>query len=170
MGKIKDFWERMKKMKHKEIVFGVAMALLFCVLCGAFFINKKTDKTEQNSTNSFSTAEEYVDWVENKLNNVLSQISGAGKTSVMVTLESGFSYDYAKTIESRTSGGGDVVITSETVILVNGQPVVVKEWYPVIRGVVVVCSGAKDFAVKMKLLEAIETLLEVEEKQIKILS
>ncbi len=167
MNKFKEAW---KKIRHKEFVLACLIAVLLCVFYFTFFNNKKTDKTEQISTNSFSSAEEYVDWIENKLNNVLSQISGAGKTSVLVTLESGFSYDYAKEVESRTSNGGDVVITSETVILVNGEPVVVKEWYPVIKGVVVVSAGAKDFTVKMKLLEAVETLLEVEEKQIKILS
>ncbi len=170
MSKLKEIFEKLKKIKHIQIILAVVVALVVCVIYFSFFSSPKSDKKEENSTTNFSSAEAYVGWLENKLDNVLSKISGAGKVSTIVTLESGFTYDYAKELETRTSTGGDVVITSETIILVNGEPVVVKEWFPVVKGVVIVSSGAGDFSVKMKMLEAVQTVLEIEADDIKILS
>ncbi len=170
MSKIKEMWQKLRKIKHIHIIVAMVAALLLCVIYFSFLSSPKTDKKEENTSVTFSSSEEYVGWLENKLNNVLSQISGAGKVSTIVTLESGFTYDYAKEVETRSSTAGDVVITSETVILVNGEPVVVKEWFPVIRGVVIVSSGANDFGVKMKMLDAVMTVLEIEQESITILS
>lgn len=170
MSKIKEIFEKMRKIKHIQIILAVAVALLVCVIYFSFFTSTKSDKKDETSPTSFSSAEAYVDWLENKLDNVLSKISGAGQVSTIVTLQNGFTYDYAKEIETRTSTGGDVVITSETLILVNGEPVVVKEWFPVVQGVVIVSSGANDFSVKMKMLEAVQTVLEIKADNIKILS
>ncbi len=170
MAYIKEAWQRLKNIKHFHVILAVFVALVVCVIYFSVFFAPKNDKIEENNTQTFSTAEEYVNWLENRLNNVLSKISGAGKVSTIVTLESGFSYDYAKEIETRTSTTGDVVITSETVIMVGGEPVVVKQWYPVIKGIVVVSSGAKDFTVQMKLMEAVQTVLEIEKDDIRILS
>lgn len=170
MVEIKGVWERMKKIKHFPIIVAIVVALLLCVVYFSFFATPKTDKIEDNSTMSFSSSEEYVTWLENKLNNVLSSISGAGHVSTIITLESGFSYDYAKSVETRTSTGQDIVISSETLVLVDGEPVVVKEWFPVIKGVVIVASGASDFSVKMKILDATEAVLEIDRNDIKVLS
>ena len=90
--------------------------------------------------------------MENKLKNVISKISGVGEANVIITLESGFTYEYATDTETKTitSGGTETTLTTQTVILVNGQPVVVKQIYPVVKGVVIVAKGAENFAVKMK--------------------
>ena len=110
-----------------------------------------------------------MDLLENKLCNVLSKISGVEEVSVLISLESGFSYEYAMDTETTTSGSGSST-TLETTIIIDGEPVVVKENYPVIKGVVIVAKGSENFSVKMDILEAVTTVLEIDESDITILS
>ena len=72
--------------------------------------------------------------------------------------------------KTTVSGGTETTITTETVILVSNEPVIIKENYPVIKGVVIVAKGAENFSIKMDILEAVETVLEVDSDNITILS
>ncbi len=172
MNKVKELWNRLKQIKHFEIYLAVLVGIVVCVIYFSFFGGGSTDNNNNNSTENPTTAQEYVDMLENKLVNVLSKISGAGKCEVIITLESGFSYEYATDSETQTttSGGTETTIKTETIILVSGEPVIIKENYPEIKGVVVVAEGAKDFSVLMNIQSAIETALEVEASDITILS
>ncbi len=172
MNKIKDLFARFKKIKHFEILLAVIVGLVVCVVYFSFFTKPKTDKTNENLTDDCVSAMEYVDFLENKLSNVLSKISGVGDVNVIITLESGFSYEYASDTETKstTSGGVETTITTQTIILVSNEPVVVKEIYPIVKGVVVVAEGAENFNIKMNILTAVETVLEVERNNITILA
>ena len=169
MSKIKDFWTKLKSIKHFEIWVAVVIGLLVCVIYFSFFSQPKNDSFENDATKEYSSAEEYVDYLENKLCNVLSKISGVEEVSVLISLESGFSYEYAMDTETTTSGSGSST-TLETTIIIDGEPVVVKENYPVIKGVVIVAKGSENFSVKMDILEAVTTVLEIDESDITILS
>ena len=172
MNKIKMMWEKVRKIKHIYLYLAIAVAL---VLCGFYFINFKTSKTAKKSevsTQEASSTMEYVTNLENKLSSVLSNISGVSKVNVIITLEEGFSYKYATDTETKTivSGGTETTIVTETVILVSNEPVIEKEIYPSIKGVVVVAKGAENVSVKMNILSAVETVLNVEPNRITILS
>ena len=172
MNKIKDIWDKIKKIKHIQIILPVLIGLLICVTYFSFLNPSKSDKDTENSTQESTSTMEYVDMLENKLSNVLSKISGVGSCNIVITLESGFAYDYATDTQTKTtvSGGNETTITTETVILVSNEPVVEKEIYPTIKGVVVVASGAEDFSVKMNILSAVETVLEIDRNNISILA
>ena len=172
MSKIKMLWEKLKKVKHFYIYVTIAIAL---VLCGIYFVSFKKGKTSKNSdvsTQEASSTMEYVTALENKLASVLSNISGVSKVSVIITLEEGFSYKYATDTETKTivSGGTETTVVTETVIMVSNQPVVEKEIYPNIKGVVVVAKGAENVSVKMNIVSAVETVLKVEPNRITVLS
>lgn len=174
MKVLKNFWQKIKSIKHIQIYLAIFVAL---VVCAVYFVSNnpfktKTDKTNENTTGEYSSTMEYVDNLENRISNVLSNMSGVGKVKVVVSLECGFSYEYAKDSETKTTVSGDVktTVTSETIILVSNQPVVVKEIYPVVKGVVVVAEGAKDVSIKMNILSAIETIFEIDRQNIIVLT
>ena len=170
MKSLKEFWNKVKGIRHFEIYLVLILGLIVCVLYFSFFVDKNTNDTKSEiSTGEFSSTEEYVDLLENKLCNVLSKISGVEEVSVLISLESGFSYEYAMDTETTTSGSGSST-TLETTIIIDGEPVVVKENYPVIKGVVIVAKGSENFRVKMDILEAVTTVLEIDESDITILS
>lgn len=174
MSKVKSFFEKVKRIKHIQIYIAVLIGIVICLIyfCSFSGSKKKVDNTREDSTGNYGTSLEYAHYLENKLSNVLSKISGAGKVNVIITLECGFGYQYATDTETKTvvSGGAETTVTTETVILVSGEPVVEKELYPKIKGVVVVAEGAKDVKVKLNILTAVETVLEVDRNNITVLT
>jgi len=171
MSKIKAFFSKIKSIKFWYVYLAVFVGLCAVLFYFVNFKTKQNVKTNDNSTTETSSAMEYVNFLENKLSNVLSKISGAGQTQVIITLESGFAYEYATDTETKTinSGGTETSVTTQTIILVSSQPVVQREIYPVIKGVVVVAKGASDVNVKLNILAAVETALEVARNKITIL-
>ncbi len=171
MNKFLNFVTKIGKIKHLPLYIAIVLALL---VCSFYFFNSenKSDTKNNISTENSSSTMEYVTYLENKLGNVLSKISGAGAVNVVITLESGFSYQYAKDMETKTisSGASETTVTNENVLLVSNEPVVVKEFYPTIKGVVVVAEGAGNVNVKLNILNAVETVLEVDRNNITILS
>jgi stage III sporulation protein AG len=115
--------------------------------------------------------------LENRLTEILSKIQDAGKVTVMITLKTGTEIVPAKdetvsdktTNENDTEGGTRTINeknTSEQVVFMNDQggaskPLVLKEINPEIKGVIIVAEGAKDPKVKLKLTEAVQTVLDV---------
>ncbi len=171
MEKLKSFWEKFKSIKHIQIISAIVVGLLICVIYFAFMQTTESDDISENSSENYSTAEEYVTMLENKLSYVLSKISGVGNVDVVITLESGFTFEYATDVETKTvsSGGTETTVTTETIILVSDEPVVVKQNYPVIKGVVIVAEGAENFAVKMNIMTAAGTVLQIDSENITIL-
>lgn len=172
MNKLKALWQKFKTVKHHQIYLALIVALLACTIYFSFFTKRKDDNLTNISTETSATTDEYVEALENKLCNVISNISGVGQVDVVITLASGFSYVYATDTETKTttSGSTQTTISTEETLLVSNQPVVVKEIFPEIKGVVVVAKGAENIAVKLNILSAIETALELDAKDITILA
>ncbi|SMB94837.1 stage III sporulation protein AG [Desulfonispora thiosulfatigenes DSM 11270] len=139
-------------------------------------------KTNNNSQNDLGKAE--LD-LEQRLNNILSMIDGAGDVSSTITLESGLEYEYAvntktgqtKIHENAKDGSNRVTDEaqedSQLVMKTGAQgkndAVVIKEKRPQISGVIVVAEGAKDLAIKEELNSAVQTLLNVPAHRVMIL-
>lgn len=172
MNRLKEFWCRLKEIKHIYIYLAVFVALVLCAIYFATFKTKESDKTGEVSTQEYSSAVEYASYLENKLSNVLSNLSGVESVNVAITLNGDISYEYATDTETKTmvSSGSETTVTTQTTILVSNEPVVVKTIYPNIKGVVVVAKGAENVGVKLNILTAIQTVLEIEPNNITILS
>ena len=167
--KFKEFWSKIKSIKHFEIYLAVIIGLILCLFYFAFFVDKSSaDKKKEISTEEYSSTEEYVDNLENRLCNVLEKISGVTSCSVVVTLESGFSFEYATDKETNVDKNGNST-TVETIVFQDDEPVIVKENYPEIKGVVIVAKGSEDIRVKLDILEAVTTIFKIDESDISIL-
>lgn len=172
MDKFKALYDRIKKVKHIHIYLAIGLALIIAIIYFSSVFNgqKESSSTKDDNINQeFSSSLEYVDYLENKLENVLTKVKGTGDVEVIVTLEKGFEYVYVTEEETRTTSNGTTVTTS-TVVLVDGQPVLEEEIYPIIKGLVVVASGADDISVKMNILSVIQTVIDVDNSKINILS
>lgn len=171
MNKLKEVWQKFKSIRHYQVYLAIVLCGIACIAYFSFFKKSNADNSSNFSTETTLTTDEYVEGLENKLCNVLSNISGVGQVDVVITLQSGFSYVYATDSETKTttSGSTETVVTKENVLLVSNEPVVVKEIFPEIKGVVVVAKGAENIGVKLNILNAVETALEVDSKDITIL-
>ena len=120
------------------------------------------------SSKSQNSVDSYVTNLEERLSKTLSKVKGAGKVSVIITVESGMETVLAsKIITTETPTGTEV---EETPLIVNGKTVVVKELYPKIVGVLIVAEGANNISVMNKIQQATISLLDIQLNQIEILS
>ncbi len=165
----KKFAENIKT--NRKLQIGLAILLAFVlVLCYFLFIRSPSSSTNKDEGQSVITsdAEAYAKNLEDKLEKVLSQVKGAGEVSVLVTLGSGFEYVYATEEQIKETSSGTT--TTSTIILVSGEPILVKEIYPEIEGVLVSATGADDISVKVNLITAIQTVIDVANEDITILT
>jgi stage III sporulation protein AG len=106
------------------------------------------------------------------LEGILTQISGAGKVQVSITLASDGSKSYAtntrqekRTIEEKDAKGALKTTveenTSNDLSVSSGNPLLLESKGPEVIGVLVVADGARDAAVREKLAQATATLLDV---------
>ncbi len=118
----------------------------------------------------------YIAQMEERLEQMVSSIRGAGRAEVMVTLNNGVEYVYAneeKTNSDHTESESQVSVRDDnqkTVVTVdaeNGKSgLLVTEIQPIVRGVVVACEGASDETVAALVNEAVRTALDIAEKRV----
>lgn len=167
-------FQKLKNIKHIElyvaIILGAVIVLIYLSTTSGANV-----KSQQTSTTNFATIQEYSNFLENKLENVLASIEGAGNVSAMITFESGTEFVYATNQESKTnSNTSSGVTTSTTTTSIspytkNAEGLIVKEILPKINGVIVVASGAKNTKVKLEIIKAIQAILEVPLANIEVL-
>lgn len=181
LSKIK-LLEKLKKVKHIEII---AVAVLAVLIMLVWFIDwgNTSNKTNNQVVSSSNSVTDYAKELEKRLEDALSDIDGAGKITVMITLDGAkevilaSSTDEKKSSTTTTSSGGTINDTetltsnSEPIIITeNGtsSPIILKEIMPPIKGVVVIAEGAGNIRVKLDLLKAVQALLSVSSNQVEI--
>ncbi|MEA4972271.1 hypothetical protein SDC9_106523 [bioreactor metagenome] len=174
---IKDLFKKRKGKFFNDVIIAVAFGAMLIIAGEVFFSgDKKPDDTaivqeeavdESDSANS----------LESKTESLLSQVEGAGRVRVMITLDSDGESVYAeekKTSNSQTdekaSEGDNREIASETeeksVVMVNNgdgstSPVIIKETAAKIAGIVIVAEGGDNILVKDSLIRAAQALFDV---------
>ena len=96
---MKEKWqkilEKLKTNKKLQIMLlGLVVCVILLVYLAYFVIGTNEEGVESISTENSSTGE-YVSYLEDKLENVISNIEGVGKVNVAITISSGFVYEYA---------------------------------------------------------------------------
>lgn len=169
-------FEKIKKVKNLHIVLSVVAVALIGVLFFSFDSKNSDDK-------SVLSDNQYLQ-IENRLCDVLSKISGAGKVSVMINfagtseLITATTSDVSQDKTSDYDSSGNRITESKTesispvIIRKDGEdtPLIIKEILPDIVGVVVVAEGADRLSVKLNLLQAVQTVLDVSADKIEIFS
>ena len=123
--------------------------------------------------------------LESRLENILSQIEGAGKVRVMITLAQSHEivvaedgkYDRTRTEEIDAQGGRRTVEslnTSGTKLTIKGEdgsvtPLILKTIAPRVEGVIIAAQGGGNAVVKEQLLKAVQTVLGVEPHKVQVL-
>lgn len=148
-----------KKIKLEYLIIIIATVAVLVIVFSSF--SRESDVELQSVDN-------YVDMLENKLSQKLSQIDGAGKVTVLISVKRGLTTEIAT--EKKVVSDENGITTEEAPILVSGKPIVLSEIYPEIVGVIVIAKGASDLKVKMCLLVATQTFLDVTSDKIEILT
>ena len=93
---------------------------------------------------------------QTQLEQLISQLNGAGRTTVMVTLETGEESIYAVDTQS-----GNLQEQSTHVLLDDGSALTETIYLPQIRGVAVLCDGGGDVRVAARITEMVCALLDL---------
>ena len=148
-------------------------------ICGMLLVGASAlfdgDTDEVSSAQSFDMTA-YVTALEERLEQMVSAIDGAGETDVMLTLENGVEYVYAdeqKTNSDRVEQTDSVSVRDDsqrTVVTVdaeNGKEgLLITEIQPTVRGVVVACAGGGDETVATMVTNAVKTALDISDKRV----
>lgn len=158
----------------------IVMLVIIFIVCSLLFLNAtKSDGTSTNDTTNieskYQTTLEYTNILESKLEEVLSQIKGAGNVKVMITLDGSPELVYAGDTSEKTSSSqsGTTTTSSSSPIIIdtkNGStPLVLTEKLPKVKGVIVVSTGAQDISIKLDILNSVSTLLDISTDKINVL-
>lgn len=172
-GGFGEFIKKLKSIKHIELI--VAIIFIVIALLLYFTISDVVDKGE-------SPKEEEQTSLEMQVQSILSTIDGVGASKVLITFKGSEKQVLAMQEETKTTSVTDSetngnrttteTVTEKTPIMVtiNGvtQPVVLQTYRAEIDGIVVVADGGDDVLVKMKIVDAVCTLLNVDTAKIKI--
>ena len=171
-----SFIKKLKNIKHIEIIIVVIFILILLLICfsgnNAFsFLSKKQTAMDSSSSITYVSTSDYVLSLESKLKSILSSVSGAGKVEVMISVSGSSEIQFATDEVITTSGQTTEREINIVFIQKDGvnQPIITSEKLPQINGVVVVSSGAKDTKVKLQLMSAVQTLVNIDSEKIQIL-
>lgn len=183
---------KQKKLPKKD-------SLVILLLCGVLLLviaipvsqggeNEEEGTVEERGDQVSSGIEEenYANYLEERLEDTLSRVSGVGKVKVMVTLESTsekvIEKDHQTESENVTeedSQGGirSTVRNSSDITTVysegdqnTGQtPYITKELSPKVEGVVVIAEGGNEGVVVQNITEAVQALFGVDTHKIKVM-
>lgn len=131
--------------------------------------------------------EQYSYYLEQKLEDSLSKIEGAGEVSVMITWKSSSEKIVEKdkestseSLEETDSQGGSRttknITSSDRSIYRNsregseeGEPYVTKEISPVVEGVIIIAQGGDHPVVVQNITEAVQALFDIDTHKIKVM-
>ena len=157
IGKLLDFLK-----KNKFVILILVVGLILMTIPSG---EKQEEKNlPAQETKSFSEVE-YATQMEERLEEILSRVKGAGKVDVMLTLQRGSYTQYQSDIQIDRSENDGTTQTGEdkkTVILSEGSAydtlAVSTVEYPLFQGALIVCSGADSASVKLDLILAVSAL------------
>ena len=133
--------DKLKNVKHIEIYIAVIFVVILLLI---YLSNFSGLNKKKNSINEKLTILEYTNNLEDNLESILSNIGGVENVKVMITLD----MNNAEVMDSQ--------------IILNQ--------FPQIKGVIVTAKGVENTAIKLKVLHAIEAVLDITNGNIEILS
>lgn len=160
--------------------FKIIVLVIICIIGIILFLKMTSTKSTSSksttvSSSSYKTTLEYSEILENKLENLLSQIKGAGNVKVMISLEGSPELVYAMDSNEKVSNNqnGSTTTSASSPILIENKgsssPLILTEKLPKVKGVIVVSTGASDISIKLDILNSVSTLLDISIDKINVL-
>lgn len=155
------------KSKTNIVVIIGFLGVLLILLSEIPFGSNSSDSTKNKEQNSNAS---YIQSLETKTTEIISSINGVGKCKVMITVSQSNENVYAKNTDENNQHG--YYSQNDEYVLYKGEngetPVLIKENYPKITGVAIVCDGADKIEVKKQIMDAITSLFGISSSHISI--
>jgi len=171
MGNYLETLKNISKDKNKEklIYVLVLCVVLFIASSYIFTGNKKTEENSQeNTVNSNNTSTQTninssKDVMEEKLAKILSEVSGIGNVSVMITYSSDVKINPVYNTKEEEREGQKTLDRSVVYNEEDSNKTVVIEStnMPTVEGVIVVAIGASNVEIRSKIAQAVSAVTNV---------
>ena len=132
--------EKLKNIKHIEIYIAIIFVVIILLI---YLSSSKTKETSSKLTNEMSVTA-YIESIEQNLEESLSNIAGVSDVKVMITLNL-----------------NELQVIDDKINLTS---------FPEIKGVLVTAKGVNNTSNKLKVLHAIEAVIDIKNGNIEILS
>lgn len=138
-------------------------------------------------TNEWNDGRSYEERIERELAQAISELQGVGTVKVFATLERGPKIRIAEDVttenrqtEETLSDGGvrttveERVSTTPITLRNDGEqqetPLILEEYDPIIRGILVVADGAHDPDIRYRIARAVQTVLQIPMYKVEVLA
>lgn len=150
----------MSDKKISAIIISIA-AVFMVLLINTGNDNKKTVTEEVTTAVSVLSINDIQTEIENRLEEMIKNVQGAGNVSVMVSLRSSGEYIYAE--NSRKENNGEKQLQDNEIVIYesdngNDEGLIVSVKSPEIEGVAVVCDGGNSSVVRAEITGLITSL------------
>lgn len=169
VNKLKDSLTSFISGDSKKIKIIIAVGLIGIVLIFASDMLHKGNEKQEVSNEKISY-EEYTQQLENKLMSLITSIEGVGECHVMITLETTTESVYATDVEMKNDDNS--INQKDEYVFYDSEkgetPVLIKEYLPKVQGVMVVCTGGDNIAVKEKIIQAVTSLFNIPTNRVSV--
>ena len=161
ISEVRKISDGLKKLKNDK----KALLILFVGIAGMLLI-VLSEISEDRSSESTSAQQQYMydtHYEKEELEELISRVEGAGRTSVMITYECSKENVYAQNITESDEEKGNKK-SGEHIIVDSGDDengLIVKEIYPRVSGVAVVCQGGDNPTVKNEITMLIRAVYDI---------
>ena len=159
---IKKLKEILKCNKSIIIICAAVIGVLMIAASSVF------QKNIESSTEEKFDEKAYIENLENRISDMVSNIQGAGSSRVMINIVSTTEYVYVKENKKSYDSSSDTSKSEieDSVLTMtdsngNEYALVTKEIMPEISGVTVICDGGGDASVKAAVISAVSTVLNI---------
>lgn len=161
-------YKYLKNMKGKglvvfALVLGLALVVRGSLLSGGGKPPADTEKSQPAS--QLFDMEDYRKSLEESVRALCAQVKGVSNVSVLLTLEAGSELVYAQNSES---GGTDRQKSEYVISSSGGSPngLLLKENYPKICGIAVVCTGGDNANIKKEIIDLLSAAFNLSSNRI----
>ena len=165
-NKFREIAERIKNSDKKlKILVAIGLTGILLIL-----LSEAVPKNISKSEAGESDYSKYISSLEDETRNIIESIDGAGKCVVMITLKASNENVYAKNTDENNNSGH--ISKSDEYVFYKGDsgetPVLLKEYFPQINGIAVVCSGADNYAVKESIISCLSSVFDIPVSKISV--
>ncbi len=160
-----------KSEKGSRIIVFMGLAGLLCILLSSWLApdgEEKPAAETERSVSEHQDAEQYVDTLERRLEDMLMKTEGVGRCRVMITVSGSPSYSYAQDAEQYADEDSQeikrrhVILDEETG---DGALVEYTE-NPEVVGVIIACEGGGNNVVREQIYKAAGAVLDISSDRI----
>lgn len=163
---VEKILEKIKRDKKIAAIVCVGLAGIIMLSLSEIMPANEASSDKKSEEAATDIRDSYEEDIEKRLTKIVSQINGAGRTQVMVTLDSGDENVYA--VKEKSNDGSRereyIVIDSDD----SESGLLLKVIEPEIRGVAVVCEGADSANVRQEIVATVSAVLGITTNRISI--